>query len=508
MSKLGKVSFIFAIVAILAFALARFLLGGWMPFYTILIGFSIIFLGIGLFLDRKVFIEFLSMKTTKHGMNMGVMILLVIALLVVVNYIAIKRNKTWDFSQAQTNTLSDQSLKVVQSLKSELKVLFFYKEGTQGADENRKAFRDLLKKYQDKSNFIRLEFYEVNQHPKLAEDYGVTKGGGLAFVEYEGRKNRLERVDEQEVTQAIIKVTREKSKVAYFVTGHGEADIEENNEASGMNALKLLIENNSFTVKTWNLPTVPVAPADADAILIVGPTQKFADYEIKSLEDYLKTGGNVLIALESGKVTGLEKLLQKVGVKPEYNFVKSSYMGMGFIDGPTLGNVFSLKSAITKVFGNARDVVRMNWPMHLKTENVPEGITVEAIIKTDKNASAFPTPKIDIGNFPQGPFQFGLEINGKWAGSAKDFQMVVYGDAEFFSNQFLYQSLNRDVALNSVSQLTREENLISIAPREVQKTELQMTTAKLGGFYIAMILIPISLFVSAILFFIRRRRAQ
>jgi ABC-type uncharacterized transport system involved in gliding motility auxiliary subunit len=507
MSKLGKVSFVLAIVSILAFSVVRMLLGGWMPFYTILLGFFGFFLIVGVTLDRKFFSQLFLMKTTKHGMNMGVMILLVIALLVVVNYIAIKRNKTWDFSQAQTNTLSEQSLKVVQSLKSELKVLFFYKEGSQGADDNRKAFRELLKKYQDKSNFVRLEFYELNQNPKLAEEYGVTKGGGLAFVEYEGRKNRLERVDEQEVTQAIIKVTRAQSKVAYFVTGHGEADIEDNNDASGMNAVKLLIENNSFTVKNWNLPTTPEAPADADAVLIVGPTQKFADYEIKGLEAYLKRGGNVLMALEPGKTEGLETLLKKLGIKPENNYVKSSFMGMGFIDGPTLGNVFSPNSSITKVFGNQRDVVRMNWPMSFKIENVPDGIKVEPIVKTDQNSGAFPQPKVDVGTHPQGPFNLALEVNGRWDGGEKDFQLLVFGDSEFMSNQLLYQSLNRDLALNSVSQLTKEENLISIVPREVQKTNMQITTAKLGSFYISMFLIPLCLFAAAITFFIRRRRA-
>ncbi len=507
MSKLGKVSFALAIVSILAFTLVRLLLGGWMPFYTVLIGFFALFLIAGFTLDRKFFSEILSMKTTKHGMNMGVMIFLVLGLLVVANYIAIKRNKTWDFSQAQTNTLSDQSLKVMQSLKSELKVLFFYKNGTEGAEENRKAFRELLKKYQDKSNLIRLEFFEVNQHPQMAEDYGVTKGGGLAFVEYEGRKNRLERVDEQEVTQAIIKVTRPQSKAAYFATGHGEYDIEDNQDASGMNAMKLLIENNSFAVKTWNLPTTPEVPADADAVLVIGPRQKFADYEIQGLAEYLKKGGNLLLALESGKTMGLEKLLQQVGIKAENNFIKSSFMGMGFIDGPTLGNVFSANSSITKVFGTQKDVVRMNWPMSFVTEKVPEGIVVEPLIKTDQNAAGFNSPKVAIGTFPPGPFQLALEVNGRWPGGEKDFQMLVYGDAEFLTNEMLFQSLNRDLALNSVSQLTKEENLISIAPREVQKTELQLTTAKLGGFYISMILIPLSLLISAVVFFLRRRRA-
>lgn len=509
MHKLSKILFSLAGLALAAFALARFLLGGgWMPFYTILLAFAGVFTLIAVIKERKFFIEFFTMRTTKHGLNMGAMILLVIALMVIVNYIGVKRNKTWDFSQAKTNTLSDQSVQIVKGLKSELKVLYFYKEGTQGNDENRRAFRELLKKYQDVSNQVRLEFYEVNQHPKLAEDYGVTKGSGLAFVEYNGRRNRIEKVDEQEITQGIIKVTREKMKTVYFVTGHGERDIEDAIEASGINLLKMLIENNSFAVKTWNLPSQPQAPQDADTVIIIGPQQAYTSQELLALEEYLKKGGNLLLALEPNKTQGLEKILKKVGVIPENNYVRSSYMGLGYIDGGTLGNVFSLNSAITKVFANKRDIIRMDWPMSFKTEPKSEDIKIESIVRTDENAAAFPEPKITAGQRPTGPFHFGFEVNGKFPGGGdKPFQIVVYGDADFLSNSMLYQNLNRDLALNSVSQLTREEGLISITPREVKRTELMVTTAKLGGFYISMFLIPITLLVAALSLWWKRRGA-
>lgn len=507
MSKLSKILLSLAGLSLAAFGLARFLLGGWMPIYTILLVFTVVFVLIAVFKDRKLLAEFFTMKTTKHGMNMGLMILLVLTLIVIINYIGVKRNKTWDFSQAKTNTLSEQSIQIVKNLKSDLRVLYFYKEGTQGNAENRTAFRELLKKYQDQSNKISLEFFEVNQHPKLAEDYGVTKGSGLAFVEYEGKKNRLEKVDEQEITQAIIKVTREKMKTLYFVTGHGELNPEDAQEASGLNAFKMLIENNSFNVKMWNLPSAPQVPQDADTVVIAGPQQAFQDYEIKALEDYLKNGGNILMALESGKTQGLEKILSKLGVTPENNYIKSSYMGLGFIDGGTIGNVFSTNSTVTRVFSGQNGVVRMDWPMNLKISNPPEGITVEPIVKTDQNASAFKQPKIDVGDNPTGPFQLGLEINGKYNGGEKPFQLMVYGDAEFLSNQMLYQNLNRDLALNTVSQLTREEGLISIAPREVQRTELMVTTAKLGGFYIFLVLVPVGLLIAALVFWVRRRGA-
>lgn len=505
MTKISKIFLAMAAVALLAFVVAKSLLGSWMPFYTILLVFVAGLSGAVIYIERQVLRQFFSMKTTKHGLSMGFTLLLVFVIAGLLNYIAVKRNKTWDFSQSQVNTISPQSIKVVKELKDDLRVLFFYKEGSQGVDDNRRAFRDLLKKYQDQSSFVGLEFIEVNQNPKLAEDFGVNKGSGLAFVEYKGKRNRLEKVDEQDITQAIIKVTRDKMKTVYFVMGHGESDPEDSREAAGLNMFKLLIENNSFAVKTWNLPAQPEVPKDADAVFIVGAQQNFADYEIATLEKYLASGGSLLLAFEGGKTLGLEKILSQAGVTAEKNFIKSSYMNMGYIDGGTLGNVFSLNSNITKVFANERDIVRFGWPMNFKTDKKPEGFQIEAIVRTDENATAFPSPLVQKGQFPQGPFQLALEVNGKWKGAEKPFQMVVYGDSEFMTNSMLYQNLNRDLALNTTSQLTKEEGLISVVPREVQRTELMVTTAKMGGFYILLFALPLGLLISTLTIWIRRR---
>jgi hypothetical protein len=45
------------------------------------------------------------------------------------------------------------------------------------------------------------------------------KGSGVVFLEYKGKRNRIEKIDEQEITQALIKVTREKNKTIYFTVG-------------------------------------------------------------------------------------------------------------------------------------------------------------------------------------------------------------------------------------------------------------------------------------------------
>jgi hypothetical protein len=54
-------------------------------------------------------------------------------------------------------------------------------------------------------------------------------------------------------------------------------------------------------------------------------------------------------------------------------------------------------------------------------------------------------------------------------------------------------------------QIKKEESLISITPREVARTQLLVTTAKLGGFYLVMFVIPFGLLIMSLFFWFRRR---
>lgn len=510
MNRISKILFIVAGVSILSFVVTRLLVGAWIPFLWIPLAFFVSCFAGALIQERKAIGSFLTMKTTKHGMNMGALIGLVVVVLVVVNFLAVRHYKVWDFSGSQSNTLSEQSVKLVKSLDSELLVRFFYKKGVEGNEENRKSFRELIKKYQDQGSNIKLEFVEVNERPDLAEEYGVTKGSGVIFLEYKKRRNRVEKIDEQEVTSALVKVTREKDKNIYFIVGHGERDLEEAKEATGLNALKIMLENNRYVVKTLASNLNARIPDDADVVMIVGPTQNFLDYEIQGLEDYLKRGGSLFLALKSKQSQGLEKLLGRVGLEPMDNYVLNlvdTPMGKGVQEGQTLGTIFSSSNEITKVFGRSEATIFRN-PMSFKRGPIPEGIKIDDLVKVTENSMSF--KQLDLKEEgPLGAFTLVAEVQGKLPGAeAKDFTLIAAGDADFLGNQLLMQSLNRDLVLNSVAALAKEENLISVAPKENQVTKLMMTDS---NFYLFLFLfaipVPALLLGTSVTLWLRRRHA-
>jgi ABC-type uncharacterized transport system involved in gliding motility auxiliary subunit len=512
MSKLSKISFLLAGFSLVGMSITRYLLGDWVPFCWVSLGLAIFFFGFGLIKDRDFFKEFFSMKTTKEGMSMGVLILLMVAVLSIVNYLGVKYNKTWDFSLAQSNTLSDQSIQLLKGLDSELKVIFFYKKGVEGNEENRRLFRELIKKYQDQSSKIALDFVEVNERPDVASEYGVDKGSGVVFLDYKSRRNRIEKIDEQELTSALVKVTREKNKTIFFTIGHGEKDLNDNREGLGLGSLRTMLENNRYTVKELPLLQNPKVPDDADAVVVAGPIKNFQENEILALEDYLKKGGNLFLAIESQNSAGLEKLILKAGIQLENNYVFNiveTIMGKGVNQGPAMGSSFSATNKITKAFGKG-EVTTFRFPQSLKIVGAPDGVSIDELVKTPPNAVAFQSLKIS-GDAPESTYTLVSEVNGVWPGAGKDsksFSMIISGDVDFMSNQLLYQNLNRDLVLNSIASLAKEENLISITPKEAQATQLTLTETKFGLFLFAFIIpLPILLLGLSIGIWVRRRNA-
>ena len=509
MSKLSKFLYFLAVVSLGALFITFVILKVWVPFMWIPIGLTLGSIAAALWTDRGLLIEFFTVKTTKSGLSMGAMILLALGLLIGVNFIGAKKTKSFDFSQAQINSLSEQSVKVVKDLKDELKVLYFYKKGSECVEERKRAFQDLAQKYQDQNGKVNVEMVDMNSRPDLTQQYSVLSGVETAFIEYQGRKNKLEKLDEQEFTSAIIKASREKEKVVYFTSGHGELPFENSKDGQSMTALKELLEGNRYSVRSLNFSTAAVIPEDADVVFVLGPTQSFLDFEVKALRDYLMKGGQMVVALDPQKTHKLESLLKEVGVSLGGNFIATAVDSpMGTMIEPRVVQGLNFGThAITKPFGRDQFTV-FSLPQTLQFSPV-EGIKSEDLVRTNSRSMAFNDTKFDK-NGSRGPFSLGILVQGKFPGAkeAKEFSLVVFGGVAQLSDQLLYQNLNRDLALNSVSFLAKEENLISITPKDVTKTEIKLSREQFLIFLFGFIIpFPILLFGLSGFFWWRRRNA-
>ena len=515
MSQKGKLFLTISLLSLVALGGLYFALKIWMPFMWFVL--APVFIGLigWLIVDWRMLKDFFGMKATKQGLNMGAIILIALGFLTVVNFVGARHYATFDYSGNHLNSVSDQSKKVLQSLDEDLQVKYFYKNGADRAEENKKAFRDLMKRYQDVSPRVQLEFVEMNEKAKLAEDYGANKGTGEAFINYKGSKNRIENYTEQDFTNAIIKVTRTKKKNIYFLEGHNERSLDQEKDETSLFGFKQMLEKNSYNVQKLSLVAKAHIPEDADAVIIAAPTQSFQDFEVTEIENYLKRGGGLFISLDAKPPMGLQKIVSRLGVELENNYVFNVYDSpMGPVvnaQSPTVGIQYSPTSEITKVFG-ATQMTVFRQPHPLKISNNSAAIKAEAIVRTPENAVEL--KELDSKDYIGQPHAFTLaaEIKGRYDLGEKPFSAVVFADTDFMSNILLYQNLNRDLALNAVASLSKETDLISVTPKEAQVTKMILSPPEYSQFFKFSVLglffpLPLALMILSLVLWFKRRHA-
>jgi ABC-type uncharacterized transport system involved in gliding motility auxiliary subunit len=89
-------------------------------------------------------------------------------------------------------------------------------------------------------------------------------------------------------------------------------------------------------------------------------------------------------------------------------------------------------------------------------------------------------------------------------------RLVVFGDSEFANNNFFTLQGNGDLFLNTVSWLAEEEDLIAIRPRAGGSSGPIILTAAQQSliFWLPVVLLPLLVFTTGAVVFIRRRWQQ
>ena len=144
--------------------------------------------------------------STGAGINTTALTLIVLAILVMVNYIAGRHKHQIDLTRQHLYTLSPQTKEVVKNLKDEVQITAIYQLAGRRGFEGQRA-RDLLQQYKDVSPKIKFEMLDPVADPAKAMAKGV-QTMDVIWVESGGRKETVYTVGEQEVSSAILKVTR------------------------------------------------------------------------------------------------------------------------------------------------------------------------------------------------------------------------------------------------------------------------------------------------------------
>lgn len=494
----------------------RALAGALMPFVWVFLGLGIAALVGAVVKDFAFFKDLATQRTTKYGMNLSVLVILVVAILVGVNFVGYRHVKKIDLTKAGVNSISEQTKSILNNLKGDLILRAFINEGqdTVGMQQKFKELTDLFKGASSKVSALVIN---PVKKPEEAKAFGIT-ANGTVVLEHQGKKTKVEEISEQAFTNAIIKITREKNKVVYFVTGHGERDFESGSPEGAQNFKKYLTDS-SYDVLPLSFFEKKEVPENAELVIIAGPKQAYLEPEIKAIKNYLFKGGKVLLALDPGTKNNLGGLAKLIGVEFKNNYILDQLGQLVGGGGATaVGINYSPLHEVTKEFKQAMTIFHLASQV-TTDKNKPDAIVVDEIVKSSpasfaKNEIKQGEAKYIDGKDVKGPLGIVASVKGKMRkdadtqGDAGDFSAIVVGDSDFLTNQLIDAQLNHDLALNIVAYLAKDADLVSIRPKTFEGTTLTITqTQSALLFYGLVFILPLIIFVTGGFVWYRRRTA-
>jgi ABC-type uncharacterized transport system involved in gliding motility auxiliary subunit len=513
-SKAAKISLLVAFFRTVASGVFFLMTSAWLNLNTMLFAGSGVAVLVALFFERRTLWEFLTMRTTKHGMNMGVSILMMTILMICLNYMANRYNKSWDLTQEKLNSLSDQSASILKNLKDDLSIKVFTRGPT--ALEEKQKIKQTLMLYQDNSPHLKIQYVNPYVDDALAMQYlndlpDRDTAAAVVFVEKGAKRIRVDQpFDEAAVTSALIKVTRAGETKVYFLKGHGEKDIDAESDQSLKDFARSLAEA-SFKTESFNLMEGKSIPADAAVVAIVGPMTPYLDSELTILRDYLKNGGHLFLAIDPGQRHGLANLTKSLGVEFQNNFVATLAPVAGGGPAMVLGRNFDVTNPITRSFpaGSSYSLFYLASELRPAPDKPPTYVVTD-LVKTDTYSFTINDIRQPLREKPQTkPIVLAVSSKGKFAEdpNAKSFEAVIFGDSDFMSNRSLVVGINRDLAMNAIADLSNQADLISIRPKVPKGTLVFLTSASRAIMVIFTLALPLILLITSGVMWYRRRGA-
>jgi len=449
-----------------------------------------------------------SGRTAQQGTNTTILTLAVIAILVVINFVGFRHHKTFDLTTEKLYTLSDQTRNIVSGLKQDLTVARFDK-----APNN--AFDDLMAEYKALSPHFKYQFVDPQEKPEVAQDFGATHMGDVV-VAYGIRKDHLDagargQLGEEDVTDAIVKVTSDKVKEVCFVTGHGEKSLTDGSQ-DGYTQVDAGLKKENYATKPINLIAENGVPSDCSVVVIAGPKQSYYPQETAMLGKFLDAGGEALIMVDPATDPKLDDLFQAWNVALGSNVVvDASGMGQLFGGGPIIPVVQDFGSSpITKGFQGSVAFFPLARTAAVADKNKTIPQTVE-LLKTSERS--FTIPKLEPGqkkiSFDSktdkiGPLSLGVVANRKVGD--KDARLVVIGNSQFAANPWVSQQRNGDLFFNAIDWLTQDENLISIRPKSATNRRVTLSEAQSAALHwVNLVFLPGLVIFSGVYIWWKRR---
>ncbi len=487
---------------------------------------------------------------TLFGFNAIVSVVIFFCICVVLFALSRRSNSEWDLTREGRRDLSEQTLRVLESMdKDVVAFAMFIDHGDAMSAQTKNKTLRFLQRCASHTPHLQIEVIDPVVEQLRMRELQLSVASNIGTVALRcGTRQRIipiaevtSRLEERDFTNALVNVTRASEPRAYFLIGHGEKEISNNDPKQGALLLAKSLEAESYVVDTIELDlSDPVIPSDCDVLIVNGPETDFRSQEIRALDNYMANGGRMLMLLDVwagvdtsggrseylrpwlmanyGIDVGMDVIMQG-GQQPTAQLALMTHFGQLAAQFPDVAQrgSFNDNHPITAGFGQtmmmigARSVALSATP--------PKHVSAVELLHTTPNTWA----ETDLDRFREGkvvpdatetkgPIAIAVAasaVNPAAVGEGKtvrDSRIVVIGNRAFTNNEHLRIQAHKNLVLNTMAWLTEQPDLIAIRPIGTEDAPILLTQGQERwiAYFSSLGIVQIVVLIGLVVFVLRR----
>ncbi|MCU7935595.1 MAG: GldG family protein [Candidatus Thiodiazotropha sp. (ex Dulcina madagascariensis)] len=429
--------------------------------------------------------------------------LLMAIILVLLAWLSGRYDGQWDWTRQGSNSLSPISIDILQRTPGPLRVTAYVSDTASLRDRVRR----FVERYQHIKPDMALTFIDPLRNPDAARRQGVSLSGEI-LLRYNHREERIQLLDEERFSNAILRLGQAREHWIAGLTGHGERDLlgKANHDLGEFGAS---LKQQGYQVIGLDLATTPVPPDNTALLVIASPSHPLLPGETLRLRDYIEGGGNLLLLSDPDNQVAQSLMQQLTGIEQLPGTIVDANVRELGIDNPAVALVpdypdhpatqdFSLltlypqAAALSAATGSDWEVTPLLQTLD-RSWNETGPLTGEIA----RNAQAGEVA---------GPLTLGFALSRERQENEQ--RLLLIGDGDFLSNSFLNNAGNLDLGLSLLRWLANDERLIGIPPPQADDRELHLSKFAIGIIGLgSLIVLPLSLLLIGGIMTWRRNRA-
>jgi ABC-type uncharacterized transport system involved in gliding motility auxiliary subunit len=522
-ANIGKILGGFGLLLLFSSPFTLFFTSGSLAIIGTKVVAGLVLVGLYFATNFKQFGQFASKRSSFFVASTAATALVTLGALVALNYIAHKKNTRWDLTEQKIFTLSPQTVTTLKGLKQPVHAIGFIPTDHPAHE----ALQSTFERYHvEAPDVFDYSFKDPHRYPDLAEKYELREGQTtVVLTRGEGSNEAhtsLNVISEQELTNALLKLTRVSDQKVYFVIGHGEWPLNgqmpmpgQRGRVTSLSEMKQQLLQEGYTPREINLAGGTTVPQDAALVVIAGSKAPYSQPEVESLRRYLAEGGRLIYFAEAYGEPGEEmaKLLAEYGLELDKGVVAdgqfnsgSPYVVLSLFYGPHEIARPLRQRQLNIEFPTARSLT-------VRTTGLAEGVKVEPVLLTSPFGWVETTP--DDKPAPTEGEKTGqlslVTASTRNTSSAQnkrfdEARLVAVGDSELLLDSNWGHEGNRNLVMNALGWATAQSDKVTIRPPDRAASTLQLDADMLNRIrFVSTDVLPLSLLGVGLAIWLSRR---